>query len=99
MLKQTCRLLGEDLQKLLAGGCGTTLQLQGLKVVAAGQTLIECTDEVEAVVALCLSHSIFNVKFNRNISALMAYVRTYVLVIDDGIKPPQRCLRFVQQLS
>ena len=68
-------------------------------MTAGGELLMECRDEVEAVVALCLAHSVMNVKFNRTIASLMAYVQRYVLNIDDGIKPPQRCLRFVQQLS
>ena len=109
VLNQTAKLLGVDLTDLLAGGCcgaasgakpASTLQLAGLKVVAgAGETLIECGDEVEAVVALCLAHSVLNVKFSRRIASFMSFIQRYVLGIDDGIKPPQRCMRFVQQLQ
>ena len=103
VLKQTAKLLGVDLPRLLDGGygaaSGATLQLAALQVTAGGELLMECRDEVEAVVALCLAHSVVNVKFNRNIASFMSYVQRYVLNIDDRIKPPQRCMRFVQQLS
>ena len=106
VLKQTAKLLGVDLPRLLRGGYGAascarpvTLQLAALQVTAGGELLMECRDEVEAVVALCLAHFVVNVKFSGNIASFMAYIQRYVLNIDGGIKPPQRCMRFVQQLS
>ena len=101
-MKQTAKQLGVDLGKLLQGGYAAspaTLQLEGRQVLVSGRALMECSDEIEAVVALCLAHSVLNVKFPRGMAAFLGYIQKYVLGIDDGIKPPQRCLRFVQQLA
>lgn len=67
-------------------------------MVADGKTLVQCTNEVQAIVVLCLAHSVLNVKLGRKVAALMCYVQRFVLNIDDGMKPPLKCTRFVQQL-
>ena len=59
----------------------------------------ELLSDEEAVVAVVLAHSVFNLTFERKVAPLYTYVQRYTLNIDDGLKPPQKCLKFVQQLK
>ena len=69
---------------------GSTVDEVKLKIVVDNMTITTWENVSEAIVALVLTHSVFNINFKKKVAPFMFYVQRYVLGIDDGCKAPQK---------
>ena len=93
-------LLGVEHQNLIRSEEDGRTDEPGLYGNVIGQRLSDiyvAEGEAEALAALILAHSVFNVEFPKKTRNILYYFQKYVIGIDDGTKTPQKVLTFLSK--
>ena len=103
-LRQVTGLLGSDHSQLVRDAADAREELPALYGKTVGQRvrniyiIYVAKTEAEALTALVLAHSVYNVQFSKKMHNVLYYFQKYVIGIDDGTKTNAKIMSSMAKL-